>query len=315
MDGIFVVIILFIAGILLIVKGGDFFVDAAVWIAEISGVPQFIIGATVVSFATTLPELLVSLIAAFDGKVEMAAGNAIGSVTANVALIMSISILAVPAVIKRSQIAAKSLLLILVCAALALLSLDGSLSILDSILLLVLFAVFMGENVFAAKKSIHAPASQRRRPGKTETLRNIALFIIGIAGIVVGAQLLVDNGSALARLLGVPESVIGVTMIAVGTSLPELVTTITAIVKKQSSLSIGNIIGANIIDLAIILPLCAVFSGKALPAATQTIYWDLPVCLGAILIALLPPLITQKFHRWQGFVMLAGYIGYVALLV
>lgn len=245
----------------------------------------------------------------------MAAGNAIGLGNGKCGFNRVFLFWLYLAVDQQRQIAAKSLLLFLVCAALFLLSLDGSLSIVDSVLLLLLFLVFMGENIFAAKKSISAPASARRRPQKNETVRNILKFVIGIVGIVVGAQLLVDNGSALARLFGVPESVIGVTMIAIGTSLPELVTTVTAVVKKQSSLSIGNIVGANIIDLAVILPLCAVFSGKTLPVAAQTIHFDLPACLGAILIALLPALITEKFHRWQGILMLAGYVGYVILLV
>ena len=119
-------------------------------------------------------------------------------------------------------------------------------------------------------------------------------------GIVVGAQLLVDNGSALARLAGVSERIIGVTIIAVGTPLPELVTTVTAIVKKQSALSVGNIIGANVIDLTLILPLCALVSGQALPIASSSALVDLPACLLVALIAVVPPLVKGRLYRWQG---------------
>ena len=117
-----------------------------------------------------------------------------------------------------------------------------------------------------------------------------------------------------ARLLGVPESIIAVTMVAIGTSLPELVTTITAIVKRQSSLSIGNIVGANIIDLTVILPLCGVVSGGSLPVAAQSVTLDLPVCLAVCLFAVLPPLLSQKLARWQGAAMLGLYLAYLVFL-
>lgn len=137
--------VLFLIGIILIVKGGDFFVDAASWIAEISGVPKFIVGATIVSLATTLPELLVSAIAAFDGKVDMAVGNAVGSVTANIALIMAISIICMPSEVKRSSLAVKGSLMIAACALLLILSFNGELKFTYSIIILALFIAFIYE--------------------------------------------------------------------------------------------------------------------------------------------------------------------------
>ena len=132
---------------------------------------------------------------------------------------------------------------------------------------------------------------------------------------MVGADLLVDDGTIIARQLGVSEAIIGVTIIAVGTSLPELVTTITAIVKKQSDLSIGNIIGANIIDLTMILPICAFLSGGVLPVGKQSAFLDMPDCLLVICIAIIPTLIFKKLSRWQGALMVCIYIGYIAVLV
>ena len=140
-------------------------------------------------------------------------------------------------------------------------------------------------------------------------------FLLGIIGIVWGANLLIENGSALAEAMGVPSAIIGVTVIAVGTSLPELVTTITAIVKRESALSIGNIIGANVIDLTMILPICSILSGGSLTISAQGVGLDLPACFAIILLGILPPLIGGKFYRWQGAAMLAAYAAYVAILV
>ncbi len=315
-----VIIFLLIIGIALIVKGGDFFVDAAVWIAEISGVPSFIIGATIVSVATTLPELIVSLMAAGKGSVDMAAGNAVGSVTANVGLIMGISLLCLPAVVKRTQITFKGILMICAVTCLWIFSKENNraLSIGASIVMLCLFILFIVENMISAKKMTavggNAEKKQKEKPaGKTVAL-NLIKFILGVIGIVWGADLLVDNGCALAAIMGVPEGIVGVTIVAVGTSLPELVTTITAITKKQSSLSVGNIIGANIIDLTVIMPLCAVVSGKALPVSEQMISLDMPVCILVCLIAILPALIWERFRRWQGITLLIVYISYVVFM-
>lgn len=316
-----IIVLLLIVGIALIIKGGDFFVDAAVWIAEISGVPSFIIGATIVSMATTLPELIVSMMAAGQGSVDMAVGNAIGSVTANVGLIMGISLFCLPSVIKRDQIAFKGILMMAAITCLWIFSAENgnALSIGASVIMLCLFALFIIENVVRTKKNADTEEAKeeqkgRQKPTAKVIASNLLKFILGVIGIVWGADLLVDKGCALAAIFGVPEGIIGVTIVAIGTSLPELVTTITAIVKKQSSLSVGNIIGANIIDLTVIMPLCAVVSGKALPVSDQMISLDMPACMLVCLIAMVPALIWEKFRRWQGVTLLIVYVGYVVLM-
>ena len=315
-DNMIYVVIMFVLGLFFIVKGGDIFVDAATWIAEATGIPKFVIGATVVSFATTLPELLVSAIAATKGQNDMAVGNAVGSVTANVGLIMSISVLCMPALVKRKEVAFKGALMILAVAGLCVFSNNLSLSLWQSIILMAIFVVFMIENIITGKASIiDEDGDGKPDVNGKELLKNIFKFIVGALGIVVGADLLVDDGTIIARQLGVSEAIIGVTIIAVGTSLPELVTTITAIVKKQSDLSIGNIIGANIIDLTMILPICAFLSGGTLPVGKQSAFLDMPVCLLVICIAIIPTLIFKKLSRWQGALMVCIYIGYIAVLV
>lgn len=312
---LFLTIALLILGIILIVKGGDFFVDAASWIAEISGIPKLIIGATIVSLATTLPEVLVSLMAAARGKVDMSIGNAVGSVTANIGLIMAISLLCIPFAIKRRDYLLKSILMLAACGIIVIAGFIGEVGVVLSICLFLICAAFFWENVTLAKRSMAESGKSEDKPvlTRTEVIRNIAKFVFGAAGIVWGADLLVNNGSELARLAGISERIIGLTFVAVGTSLPELITTITAIVKKQSSLSLGNIIGANIIDLTLILPLCSLLSGQALPISPTLAAFDLPASLLVGAVALIPALCTKKFHRWQGAVLLGIYAAYMVV--
>lgn len=229
-------------------------------------------------------------------------------------------------------------------------SLGGNLNFWEGIIVLLIFGLFIFENLRSAKKHELKPlptsegaaefsadaqnvfaetkvgsdggeassagggAAGVKRDKRTITI-NILKFLFGTAFIVAGAQLLVTYGSELAVRMNVPESIIAVTMVAIGTSLPELVTTITAIAKKQASLSVGNIIGANIIDLTLILPVCSFISGRSgLDINAQTVFLDMPVCLGFVLISVVPSMITGKFARWQGITLLALYIGYIVVL-
>ncbi|MEG1559559.1 MAG: calcium/sodium antiporter [Clostridia bacterium] len=305
--------LLFAIGVLLVVKGGDFFVDAASFIAKSSGIPQFIIGATIVSVATTLPEMIVSIIAAAEGKIDMAVGNAIGSVTANTGIILAIAMIFLIIIIRREDYIVQCLLLISSAIVLILGSIGGFLATWSCIVLALFFILFVIINVKKAKSEI-AVAEKSKYTGK-EFWINILKFVLGAIGIVGGSQLLVSNGSEIAVFFGIPERVIAVTMVAIGTSLPELVTTITAITKKRASLSIGNIIGANLIDLSLILPICALVSGKALPIPHQTMTIDLPVCLGLITLAIVPLLIKKKSSRIIGFLMFAVYCAYIVIVI
>lgn len=311
---IWIELLLFAVGIALIVKGGDFFVDSASWIAEVSGIPKFIVGATIVSVATTLPEMIVSVMAAAQGKADMAVGNAIGSVTANTGLILSIAIIFMSIAASRKKYLVKAVLLILSVVTVWLGSLSGTLSIVASIILLVVFAAFVAENVKSAKSDMSS-ADDRIPFDKKECVIKLIFFVLGAVMLVIGSDMLVDHGSNIATYLKVPESIIAVTMVAIGTSLPELVTTITAIIKKQSGLSAGNIIGANIIDLTLILPLSSIVSGGKLTISEQSLIFDMPACLIIAAIALIPTMFTQKFQKWQGAAMLAVYAGYLCLVI
>lgn len=311
------IVLLFAAGLVCIIKGGDLFVDAAGWIAEASGIPKFIIGATIVSFATTLPEMLVSVFAALEGNADIAVGNAVGSVTANTGLIMCLSLVCMTCLMERRQFGVKACLLLAAILSLFGFTRDGRLSVAEGLLVLVIFAGFLAESLISARREQGTELKEdEERPavsGKT-VAGNIVKFVLGAAGIVLGAQLLIDNGSAIAALLGVPDAIIAATMIAIGTSLPELVTTLTAIRKRESSLSVGNIIGANIMDLTLILPLCSLILGKPLPVQSQGMLLDIPACLIICAAVLVPALWKGKFQRWMGFLAGGLYIVYLTVM-
>ena len=305
--------VIFVVGLVLIIKGGDWFVDSASWFAEATGIPKFVVGATVVSFATTLPELLVSVRAAMNGSAQLAIGNAIGSVTANTTLIMGVSLVAMAGVINRKTFTLKGLLFLASVIGITLLSLSGVLPSWSAFVLWAIFLVFMINNLIEGKKS--AGSEMAESYSKKDIPSKVLFFILGTAAIVFGAEFLVSSGKTIALGIGISETIIGFTIMAVGTSLPELVTTLTAIRKKEASLSVGNIIGANIIDATLILPLCAIISGAALPVERINLIFDFPVCIAAAAVAVIPTIIKGKFEKWQGFALLGIYAFYLIFLV
>lgn len=302
-------------GIALIVKGGDMFVDAASWIAKAMRVPTFVIGATIVSVATTLPEMIVSIVATAEGSTELAIGNAVGSVTANTALIMAIAMLAMTIFCERKKYLPQCILLVAAASTLLLSCLSGTLHIAGALVLAAIFVTFMVMNVRSARAQSTSGDEPREPICRGILARNICFFAVGAAAIYFGSRFLVDSGSEIATRLGVDERVIAITFVAIGTSLPELVTTVTAIIKKESSLSVGNIIGANIIDLSLILPICSAVCGGTLTVSRGSLLFDLPACLIATLIAAVPLMVRQKASKVQGAVLLCAYATYLVLSV
>ncbi len=323
----------FIIGLILIIKGGDIFVDSATKAAKILKIPKFIIGATIVSIATTLPEIIVSVQATLSQNVDMAVGNAIGSVTANTALILGLFITFMPFEIKRCDISFKGISMILAVVFLIIgcgvtkkqeLSFKGEsgeyyfLSALGVTLLIIVFAVFIFENIKSIKKRTASVEKYEVFSAKEKALCVLS-FILGAIAIVIGARLLVSQGTQIAIGLHVSQRVISVIAVAIGTSLPELVTALTALKKKSGTLSAGNILGANIIDLTLILPLCSLISiandTGELAVSASSVSFDMVMCLTVIGIAVLPTIITQKFQRWQGVLLLLIYGGYIYFVV
>ena len=195
----------------------------------------------------------------------------------------------------------------------------STLYVVQIIVALIIIAAWLTIFELGSLFKINKKCSVVGRVTGNEVVVNVTKLIAGIAGIVIGSNLLVDYGSMFASLLHVPEIIIAVTIVAIGTSLPELITTINAIIKKNSSLSAGNIVGANIIDICLILPICAIIGAAnglgGLLVTKQSLYLDFPFCLGIIAVATIPPLFTKKFDRWQGIVCLIAYVVYLVLCV
>lgn len=308
----------FFIGLFLICKGGDWFVDAASQLSDVLGVPKAVTGATIVSFATTMPEIIVSVAAALDGHSVMAIGNAIGSVSANTGIILAISLFFLPVAIRREEYLLKVVLYLGTLMLLWISFKDKIFDKADCFILLVAGILFLSENV---KSTLHEKNKRQNNFNykkrekvnieKTNIWKVLFWFCVGAVCVIAGSELLVHSACEIAESLHISEDIISVTIVAMGTSLPEFVTTITAIVKKESSLSVGNIVGANMIDSAFILPICTLLSGEKLPVSTQMARIDMPVCIIISFLALLPMLVRKEIKRRDGVIVFCIYAGYL----
>ena len=293
-------VILFSIGLLCLIKGGDWFVDGAVNTARRFAVPELLVGATVVSIGTTLPEVMVSATSALEGHGEIAYGNAVGSVICNAALIAAVTIAVRPGRVDPKTLKTPVIFFFSAAGVYAAVAYTtGNFSRRVGVLLLGVFAAYMLTTVRQIRRAASAPAEGEAAAG--------ALLI------AVGARLLVDNGVLIARELGVPESVIALTFIALGTSLPELVTALTALVKGHGSLSLGNVVGANLLNLVLVcgasmtlapfrLPQSAVLLGR-----NAALVLELPVMVLVMLLLTVPALKKGRLYRGQGILLLLVY--------
>ena len=315
-------VVLFLVGFVLLIKGGDWFVDGAVGIAHRYHIPEILIGATVVSIGTTIPEAMVSSLAAAVGQSQTAYGNAIGSVICNTALISAITIAAKASVDVDTRTFRTPVIFFFIAAALyaGVAYLNGAFSRLIGIILLAIFVIYMVLTVRQAftGRLVMDPEDDGEDTEKENPLwKDIVYLILGAALIAVGAKLLVDNGKIIAAGLGVPESVIALTFIALGTSLPELVTAITSLVKGHSSLSLGNIVGANLFNLVLVSGLAITIHPFTIPADkllgthNASLVVDIPLMLFVMAFMTVPALCTKKLRRYQGIILLAIYAAYV----
>lgn len=315
-------VLLFVFGLILLIKGGDWFVDGATGIAKRFHIPEMLIGATIVSVGTTLPEVMVSATSAVSGHGEMAYGNAIGSIICNTALIAAITITFRPAKIERSSLRLPVMVFFGAAAVYTAVAYClGEFTRWTGGILLAICAVYIGLSIHQAMKSskpIEETGTQESECNES-ILKYIVLLVIGAGLIAWGADLLVDNGTIIAEAMGVPESVIALTFIAIGTSLPELVTAITALVKGHGALSLGNVIGANILNLVLVSGVASLVSPFSVPNNTQifgintSLLIDIPVMLFVMAFLTLPALRKEKLTRVQGIVLLTVYIAFCAV--
>ncbi|MCD8153130.1 MAG: calcium/sodium antiporter [Clostridiales bacterium] len=315
-------VLLFLVGLVLLIKGGDWFVDGATGIAGRFHLSELLIGATVVSIGTTLPEVMVSATSAVGGHSEIAYGNAIGSVICNTALISAITITVRPGKVQR-----KSLLLpvafffgsALFYAVQAYGT--GKFTRLSGVVLLLVFLIYMVCTVFQMTKGNPPEAEEKptEPEGNTSLAREILGLVAGAVLIAVGADLLVDNGTLIAQALGVPESVIALTLVALGTSLPELVTAVTSLLKGHGSLSLGNIVGANLFNLVLVSGVSITIKPFSIPVSSvllgqnASLVLDIPVMFAVMLLLTVPVLLKEKLYRVQGILLLVIYFSYCAI--
>ena len=311
-------VLLFIVGLLCLIKGGDWFVDGATGIARRFKVPELLIGATVVSIGTTLPEVMVSTTSALTGHGEIAYGNAIGSVICNAALIAAITIAVRPGKVDPKSLRVPVLFFFAAAALYAGVAYTtGYFSRPIGFVLLALFVAYMVCNVLAMKNA-PAPEEEEEAAEEMSCAKEIGLLILGAVLIAVGANLLVDNGTLIAQALGVPESVIALTFVALGTSLPELVTAITSLAKGHGSLSLGNVIGANVFNLVLVCGMSISVAPFSIPqnstilGINSSLVMDLPVMFAVMLILTVPALLKGRLSRWQGVLMLCIYAAFCA---
>ena len=307
-------VFLFLVGFALLIVCGDWFVDGSVGIAKRFHVPELLIGATVVSIGTTLPEVMVSASAAFQNHSEIAYGNAIGSVICNTALIAALTAAIRPSDVDRASLKLPAAFFFVAAALYAGIAYtSGSFTRFSGILLLAIFVVYFVLSVRSALVEKTVPEATEEMPS---VLKSLLQILIGAAGIAIGANLLVENGTVLAAALGVPESVIALTFVALGTSLPELTTAITALAKGHSALSLGNVVGANLFNLVLVSGAAITIRPFTLPqekmllGVNASLAVDVPLMLLTMLILTLPALKTGKLHRWQGITLLLLYAGF-----
>lgn len=308
-------VVLFIVGLILLIKGGDWFVEGATGIAHRFHVPELLIGATVVSIGTTLPEVMVSATSALGGHGEIAYGNALGSIICNTALIAALTIAIRPSETDRKTLKTPVIFFFIAAAIYTVVAYTtGRFSRGVGILLLAVFVIYVIINVRQVKSLPQSQTSpEPEAESNNSTVKDVLLLVIGAVLIAVGANLLVDNGTLIAQALGVPESVIALTFVALGTSLPELVTAITSLAKGHGSLSLGNVIGANLFNLVLVSGTSATLapfdipSNKTIAGMNASLVVDVPLMLFVMAFLTLPALKREKLSRVQGIVLLVIY--------
>ena len=316
----FISVLFFALGLVLLIKGGDWFVDGATGIARRFRLPDIIVGATVVSIGTTLPEVMVSTTGALLGQGAMAYGNAIGSIICNTALIAAISVTCNPGPVNVKTMKMPVFFFFTSAAVYCLAAYWlGTFPRWLGIIMLAIFVVYLIANV---RQGLRYPEETAEEAESVTASRSLAmelvLLVIGAALIAYGANLLVEHGTIIAQKLGVPETVIALTFVALGTSLPELITTITSLKKGHASLGIGNVIGANVFNLVLVSGMAVTIApfdvpvGKLLLGQNASLVLDIPLMLLVMLLLTVPALTKKRLSRWQGITLLCIYAAFCA---
>ena len=298
-------------GFVLLVKGADWFVDGAASIAEKLGIPQLVIGLTIVAMGTSAPEAAVSLTAAFHGNADITIGNVVGSNILNILIILGLAAVICPMKVARLTAFVDIPVTIVITLLLLLLGYDGIVSRLDAGILLLFFIAYLSYLFAMTKKDLIVGESEEEG-AKIQSVPKALLFtVVGLALIIVGSSLAVDAASAIATILGLSERFIGLTIVALGTSLPELFTSVAAAIKKNPDMAIGNIVGSNIFNILFIVGL----SGLVIPDPLVSAFrFDTLIVTAATVLLFVLTLPTKRLGRVAGIIMLVGYGAYFAMI-
>ena len=318
-------LLLFAVGVVFLIKGGGWFVDSAVGIAKRFRVPEIIIGATVVSVGTTLPEVMVSVTAALNQNGAIAYGNAIGSIICNTSLIAALTIAIRPAPVNRKALVTPVVFFFVSSAIyIAAAYLFGRFDRWLGLVMLAVFAVYMTLTIRSGFKTLaeeHTQKKDAETAPKGSLGKHLVALVLSAGIIAIGADMLEGSSVSLATIAGIPTEVIGVTVVALCTSLPELVTAITALAKGHSSLSLGNIIGANIFNLVLVSGAAVTISPFAVPEGSKLFGFntsqliEIPLMVAVMALMTLPAVKKGKLYRWQGIALLSIYGLFVLLQV
>ena len=318
----FVAWLLLIVGMVLLIKGADFFVDGSSKIAKAMRIPSLIIGLTLVSMGTSAPELSVSLNASLAGSNDLSFGNVVGSNIFNTFLILGVASLFVPLVwgdMKKFDIPIMLGIYIIMLLFGFVIS-PYKLDLLESIFLLVLFVSYITLLIVRAKKSNQETTLENEEPiTKKKLIISIIKAIIGLAAIIYGGDLVVDNASIIAKEMGMSEALVGLTIVAVGTSLPELVTSVVASIKKENDIAVGNVIGSNIFNILFILGTSSTISQLQISTnvalGINKALFDLIILLVSGFLVFIFSRFSKNLKKWQGILFILLYIGYLAFII
>lgn len=317
-------IVMLLAGMVLLVKGADWFVDGASNIAKALKIPSLVIGLTLVSMGTSAPEASVSITSAAQDMSDMSIGNVVGSNIFNTLFILGISAVVVPLIVDREMKIFDIPIMVGVYIVLILFSFvvtPGRLDIFEGIVMLLLFAGYITFLILRTKKANKKKAEELQggetlnaeEEKKQPLWKSILFVILGLAGIILGGTLSVEGAESLALKLGMSEALVGLTVLAVGTSLPELVTSVVASVKKENDIAVGNVIGSNIFNVIFILGMSSVISPLGVSGADGLM--DMLVMLGTGVVTLFLGFFSKRIYKWQGAIMIALYVGYLAYII
>lgn len=302
-------ILLIIIGVALVLKGADFLTEGASALARRMHVPEIVIGLTIVAAGTSAPELFVSVVSALNGTPDLAVGNVVGSNTMNCMLIVGCAAMVAPMTISRSTVRKDIPFAVMASILLTCIALDNYLGRIDGIILLLGFVVFMAYTLLQAKNGQAEPQTEVRQ---LNPWLSLLFLVIGLAMLVAGSNVFVDSASSVAAALGISEGVIGLTVVAGGTSLPELATSVVAARKGQSAIAIGNVIGSNVFNILMILGLTAVISPLQIEGITTI---DMAVMLISVILVWLFSFTRFTVERWEGASLVGGYLVYLWWLI